>query len=169
MDSEVSRTLAELERKLHELERALSSVGERKGSPPPSSSHAAQQRLGGTAGASSQSGFEAPQTGARLVDESIAEPSRESPFAPAEQRPPQAEQPADAGMPAQPERGQAFQRLASPSPQAGAARTPGTPSPQDSIDLAELVAFRERLEDVTRELIDDYTRIISLPKAPPPQ
>lgn len=37
----------------------------------------------------------------------------------------------------------------------------------ETIELAELVQFRERLEQLTRELVDEYSRIISLRPAPP--
>ncbi|HEY1689428.1 MAG TPA: hypothetical protein VGF95_11275 [Solirubrobacteraceae bacterium] len=32
----------------------------------------------------------------------------------------------------------------------------------ETIELAELVQFREKLEQLTRELVDEYSKIISL-------
>lgn len=91
----MGRTLAELERKLHELERALNTVGEGDRPAQP-----------------------------RLVDEA-ARPGG-----------------ADAHRAEQP------------------------PQARERIDLAELVAFRDRLEQTMRELVAEYDRIISLHRAP---
>lgn len=106
MDTEVARTLAELERKLGDLERALSGA-------------ARQEPTGGLAG------------GARLVDERL-------------------------------------EGLDSAVPATGPGPAPTTPPPfseqrsDESIELAELARFRDRLEQTMRDLLADYERVIRL-------
>jgi hypothetical protein len=133
VDTEVARTLAELERKLGDLERALS------GAP-------RQEPSGGLAG------------GARLVDERLEGlGSASAPQAPGP--PPAPSSPPAAGPPP-------AQAPTPPPP----APTPGpaTASPSfsqhsdESIELAELARYRDRLEQTMRDLLTDYERVIRL-------
>jgi hypothetical protein len=112
VDSEIARTLVELERKLEELERALTSIG-------------AQRREGAP-------GYGG---GARLIDESLD-----------------------------------VQAGAAPSPQ-GAVPAGGRPPGDfdESIELAELVRFRDRLERTMRELVEGYEQVIRLRGASSPR
>lgn len=154
MDREVSRTLAELEHKLHELERALASAGQRGADRTPSDGGARPVAGPVTAGepaASRQYG------GARIVDEDEpVSPRNPSATRPAEQDPIAAEE-------AHPYARQA-PALASP-PQSEPPQTFG-----ESIELAELVRFRDRLDRTLRELAEEYERIICLrnPSSPFP-
>lgn len=184
MDREVSRTLAELERKLHELERALSARGD-----PPDVSPARHATVAPP---------QAPeQGGVRLVDEGAlqyttggrepppghgASPQQPAPdylrapepSAASAQPPPEQDGPAGesdgtraAGHwqpPAQPSRA-AWQPT---SPTGPAAASPQRHAYDETIDLAELTRFRDRLEQTMRELIAEYDRIILLRRAPDP-
>lgn len=179
MDREVVRTLAELERKLHELEQAL--VGASEGQVP--------HRPGQTAPAPEQGGV-------RLVDEGVAaqappghrQPAAgghaaEQPSAPGwqppgpghaaagapapgwQQAPGYGRAPAEPSAPGwqAPDSGPAPAAASAPSWQpAGPAERPS----EETIDLAQLTRFRDRLEQTMRELIADYDRIISLRRAP---
>lgn len=143
MDSEVARTLAELERKLQDLERALSSVGERGLS---SAGHEYRGQQAGAYEPGRVPGSSSEPGGARLVDERLESASTvpAPPVAPPVAPPP-------------------------PSPNAyGESPAFGAPAPaprpefDESIDLAELAHFRDRLEQTMSELLADYERIIRL-------
>jgi hypothetical protein len=117
VDIEVSRTLAELERKLQELEQALAAA-----------SHSEQQRS-----------MPGP---ARLVDEGLqtdADPRRT---------------------------GDGMAPETAPQPPAGQIRVGNAEQPShdfgESIELSELVRFRDRLQRTLRELTEDYEQIICL-------
>jgi len=111
VDQEVAKTLGELELKLAELERELTSIGRR------------QEHSGESAG--------------RLIDEAVEQ-----------------------GRPVEWE----------PPPEAFA-REPQTPvqAERQSIDLAELVRFRDKLKGTMDELIDEYGRLLSLSPPSPPR
>ena len=161
MDPDIATTLGDLERKLVELERALSAIGERDQATGDSEQH-----------------FQS-----RLVDEAVeTAPRVDGPAAPAREAPAQSV-PAPS-PPAPPPAGPAYGRPgdalgAGPSPapqttppairreQAGAGDR--TPTP------AELLRFRERLERTARELTQEYdallgrqTRERTVPPHPPP-
>jgi hypothetical protein len=152
VDNAVAKTLAELESKLQELERALSmavSGGEQP----------QQSQAQGYSGAAAPEHPAAPQSdppptasaaGARLVDERLEQPSS---------APTQAGHEGHAVG--------AFSAVAAPGPSS----SPPPRSPDDSIELAELVRFRGRLDDAMRELLSDYDQVIRLrgaSAAPPP-
>jgi hypothetical protein len=185
VDQEVAKTLGELELKLAELERELTSIGRR------------QEHSGESAG--------------RLVDEAIERerpvqhmpPMQHTPpmqhMSPVEQGPrvqqgPPMEQersaepqePAErdwtiqfrettyADIPAYArevdETGRATQAGAAGAGE-GFARAFQTPvqAERQSIDLAELVRFRDKLKGTMDELIDEYGRLLSLSPPSPPR
>jgi hypothetical protein len=160
VDREVSRALAELEQKLHELERALASAG-REGW----SEHAIVSPGEEAAPAGAPAGE--PSGGARLVDEGpVTEPpARPGPVLhhhPAPDVPP-------IGAPAPfPPRAQGAEFAPSASADAPPVPQPARTAEQaqagygESIELAELVRFRDRLDRTLRELAEDYERVIRL-------
>ncbi len=144
MDTEVARTLAELERKLGDLERALSSA-------------ARQEPTGELAG------------GARLVDERLeglgpasapaapgsaptSGPAAPPISGPAPSYAPIPPPPAPVPGPPPP----------APIPGPAAAAPSATQRSDESIELAELARFRDRLEQTMRDLLADYERVIRL-------
>jgi 2-aminoadipate transaminase len=142
MDPEVARTLSELERKLLELERTLGTIGDGQ---QPSADEPA-----------SSAGHMQPETPraslppagwSRIVDEAT-EPSRPTLTAPPEppQDPPPPPPPSTSPLPSPPP-----PRAPKP-PQAP--RSPHPPSP------AELLRFRDRLEQSARELTHDYDELL---------
>jgi hypothetical protein len=130
---DVTQTLAELERKLRELERELAAVGR-------------------------------DEHGARLVDEAAQPAERQAgagyqPGQPGTERTPGSEQ---AGSPASADRGVgdfAARSLAPVQPAATGAL---------SIDLEQLLLFRDRLERVMRGLVEDYSGLLPARHSPPP-
>ncbi len=147
---DVTGTLAELERKLRELESELSSIGRRRevvGAIPPDSSSAASP--------SSAEG--------RLVDEAIEPPTQVAPVTsivpPAQVAPPAPMAPsaARASAPIRP----------APEEPAGAGQPvkfmrPQRPRPSETqlASLAELRRFRDRLERFARELAAEYDALL---------
>ncbi len=124
MDSQVARTLAELERKLQDLERALAG-GEAERSQAPL--YETPSEPSGMPWAPPDAGL--ATGGARLVDERLEHEVSAPPPAPG----------------------------ATPSPTVSAQRFD-----DESIELAELARFRDRLEQTMRELLADYERVIRL-------
>jgi hypothetical protein len=124
VDSQVARTLAELERKLQDLERALAGAG----------SEAERSPLYETPSEPSGMPWAPPGPGAatggaRLVDERLEH------------------------------------EVSAPPPVPGATPSPTAPVQRfddESIELAELARFRDRLEQTMRELLADYERVIRL-------
>jgi 2-aminoadipate transaminase len=152
MDEQVANTLSELERKLLELERTLSAIG-RGGEP-------------SVAAAPSQASAESPETAirGRIVDETI-EGARPAPSAYAPPPPPSqpiAAQPLVAGQPPSPAQTPiAPQPAVAPQPPVVAqppiaAQTPSAEQPS----AAELLRFRDRLEQAARELTHDYDELL---------
>src|SRR5271166_801987 len=149
MDQEVAKTLGELEQKLRELERTLNAIGRDGG-------QAAEQLSGGTHPAR-----DAPEPGlSRIVDETLesAEPAP-APRAPA----PPAPAPAAAAWqatasPASPRPASAPPASAPPAsaPPASAPPAPAAGPPS----AAELLRFRDRLEQAARELTQDYDELL---------
>jgi 2-aminoadipate transaminase len=138
MDPEVARTLSELERKLLELERTLNAMsdGEQPGSAGPASS--AEPKQPETPRTS------LPATGwSRIVDEAT-EPSLPAPTA--------AQSREDPPSPSAPQLSSAPPPRAPKPPQTP--RSPYPPSP------AELLRFRDRLEQSARELTHDYDELL---------
>ncbi len=151
MDPEVARTLSELERKLLELERTLSTM--RAGEEP-------RGNDGGAGGGPSQH-FTAtdpppapPQSfrTSRIIDEAV---EREQPTVPAQTgertfAPAQTQSSTVAAPPPRP----LFARA--PLPPA----TPGTTHSSQAPNPAELLRFRDRLERTARDLTRDYDELL---------
>ena len=128
MDSDVARTLSELERKLLELEHTLGAIG--RGEQPAEQNYAAPATFD-------------PPPASRLVDESV-ERDAGSP-----------DSPGMASGPASPRARGAGQR--SPVRSGNAA---GDASAVQAPSAAELLRFRERLEQTARELTHDYDELL---------
>jgi hypothetical protein len=173
---DVTGTLAELERKLRELESELSSIGRRRE----------------VASVALPDATEAPPTpaGGRLVDEAIEPPTsptpvaQPTPVAPVAPTPPGAEQAPAMPAPATPAgepagAGQPVKFLRPPesarAPMPRAAAQPPRPRPSEAqlASLAELRRFRDRLERFARDLAAEYDALLGrvmsgLTSAPPP-
>jgi 2-aminoadipate transaminase len=159
VDSEIATTLGELERKLVELERALSAIGERE---------------------QAASAWERP-SGGRLVDEAVEAPPRgdgsattmpRGPSAPPPSAPPPPAPSAGYGAEYRAAGGTGARREpaaeAPSAPGAGTAREPGG---DRAPSAAELLRFRERLERTARELTQEYDALLGRlrePAAPAP-
>lgn len=177
MDREVSRALAELEHKLHELERALASAGRGEWG---------EQAMASSGEEATQAGAPAAEQrgGARLVDEGLAAEPHARP-APAPHHPAPDVPPMSAREPLPPGGARFAPPLAAGArpvpPEAPPTAidvppiTQAAPNPEqvrasygESIELAELVRFRDRLDRTLRELAEDYERIIRLGNASSP-
>jgi hypothetical protein len=144
VDNAVAKTLAELESKLQELERALSVAvagGEQQRSAQ-AQSYGAQAAPGPRPSAQNDPDS-ASAADARLVDERLEQASPAPPS--------QAEHEGDPVG--------ASSVSSAPSPSSS---SPPPTSPDDSIELAELVRFRERLEHAMSDLLSDYEQVIRL-------
>jgi 2-aminoadipate transaminase len=169
MDQEVARTLGELERKLLELERTLHGIS--AGVAPNADNSEATVRspsppdTGAGASTAVPAGSTRPSSPAwsRIVDETFERPSPASPsLAPARltfQPPPSASSgtsatvssPPSAAPPPPPSTAPPAPPPAAPPP---APRAPAPPS------AAELLRFRERLEQAARDLTHDYDELL---------
>ncbi len=153
---DVTGTLAELERKLRELESELSSIGRRREVP----------------SATPPDATEAPApAGGRLVDEALEPPTPPTPIAPPA---PVAPAPAGAGQPMKfmrpPEsaRPRPSREPADPSESSGESEPRGEsaqqerprPSEAQLASLAELRRFRDRLERFARDLAAEYDALL---------
>jgi hypothetical protein len=169
---DVTGTLAELERKLRELESELSSIGRRR------------EVTGATPGTSTPDTIEASpaSAGGRLVDEALEPPTPvasaapvtpptpippPAPVAPAPIRPEPSPPSAEAGQPMK------FMRPPEPV-RAHTAREPGEreesreeseprrlrPNEAQLASLAELRRFRDRLERFARDLASEYDALL---------
>jgi 2-aminoadipate transaminase len=134
VDLEIAATLSELERKLHELERALTAIGRGE-----------DADLDGATIARVE-----PRGGGRLVDEAverdrrIAVGGRSSASASGRVPPARADQAPPQGAFAVP----------------GAPHAPAAAPAEKAPDAAELLRFRERLERTARELTHDYDELL---------
>jgi hypothetical protein len=195
MDQEVAKTLGELEIKLQELERELTSIGKRDAQP---SKSQAQGKLvdeaveaGGASRADDEreravdnafggpavfGGEEVPAQGDQIERDS-AFPVSETAYgeiATGSAQPPAASfpsgvfSPAATGMPA-PQPGPPLPPPGPPPPPLGQPPVPPAPTPQppppQPIDRAELVRFKEKLQRTMEELVDEYGKLL-LPKPP---
>lgn len=155
MDQEVAKTLGELELKLQELERELTSIGRREGQ------------------------AEQPKTPGTLIDEAV---ERESPAdgqpepAPTPQPPPSSPPgppppvpPPEPGSPATPPGTPPglYPPSSPPGPLPPDPRRPAAVEESRAVDLAELVRFRDKLARTMDELIDEYSGL--LPAEPLPR
>jgi DNA-binding transcriptional MocR family regulator len=166
VDQEIANTLGELERKLRELERVLSGIGQSAGagdapSPAPTAPPAAQappsavpdtrQTAPPAAGLSHRPGE------SRVVDEAVEQPASADYQAPAAS-PPQGAYPGTGPSPASrfEAPGAESAQIAAPAPQG---RRPPPPA-ERSPSAAELLRFRDRLERTARELTHDYDELL---------
>ncbi len=178
MDQEVARTLGELERKLLELERTLNAISE--GGEQPSQQHqqtsfAPQPQTETPAESSSPSAGRQPVSSwSRIVDETVepsvspltapvqpaqgapasSQPPGPQPVPPGPQLPSPSSQPPPPGPQPPPPRPQAPLAPRAPQPPP---RPPRSPLPPSS---AELLRFRDRLEQSARELTHDYDELL---------
>jgi hypothetical protein len=163
MESDVTQTLSELERKLKELERELENVG----------------RGGETDAEPAQAGWSttpaappAPPPGAP------APPAGVTPFTaqwhgsgppqgaapPPPPPPPPAYNGAPPAVPVPPPTATVFGQQATPAPPPYVAAAPPPPPPPAAglhLQLDELLAFRERLVRSTNELVDELSRVLA--------
>jgi hypothetical protein len=195
MDQEVAKTLGELEIKLQELERELTSIGKRDVQP---SKLQAQGKLVDEA-VEADSGSVTDDEQERAVDNAFGGPAvfggeevpaqgntieRDSAFPVSETaygeittgspQPPAASfpsgvfSPGTAGTPP-PQPGPPLPPPGPPLPPPGQPPIPPTPTPQppppQPIDRAELVRFKEKLQRTMEELVDEYGKLL-LPKPP---
>lgn len=129
VDQEVARTLADLELKLRELERELTSIGRRQSVTATQPSAVAQQPSGAQPSSVQQGASLARSTGGQpgvLVDEAVE------------------------------------RRYSMDAQQTVYGEIPATKDAQQSIDLAELVRFKETMQRTLQGLIDEYSRLLSL-------
>jgi hypothetical protein len=136
VDQEVAKTLAELELKLRELERELTSIGRRSAEPRPAPPSA-------------------PFRPAPPIHPQPPPPST-APMAPM----PTAATPGrlvDEAVERQPER-----RYSMEAQQTAFGEIPATRDEQDTIDVAELVRFKQTMQDTLQGLIGEYSRLLSL-------
>jgi 2-aminoadipate transaminase len=152
VDKDVARTLGELEQKLQELERTLSALS-REGLQPGEGPQSGDSRETGAAPPAAAPPAEAdrrtsapPQSAgwSRIVDETI-----ETPPLPAQPSAPRVSRPSWI----QPRAAQAPPPTPAPSPRP----PPRSPHPPSS---AELLRFRERLEQAARDLTHDYDELL---------
>lgn len=139
MDHEVAKTLGELELKLKELERELASIGQRQaetGAPIPPLQSAPLQSTPLMGDSAPLPPSSAPI--GRLVDEAL-EPR------------------------AAPESGSTLeQRYSMEARETVYGEIPATKDRHETIDVAELVRFKETMQRTLQGLIDQYSRLLSL-------
>jgi hypothetical protein len=184
---DVTGTLADLERKLRELERELTSIGRRR---EPTGGNAALDTASAAPASAAPASVAPTQTSGRLVDEAIEPPTPVQPLAP---EPPTPIQPAGSGQPVkfvrplESARQSALREPASryESPAVSEPHTPSEPytpsephtehQPQTTREpgervrpseaqlasLAELRRFRDRLERFAKDLASEYDALLS--------
>jgi hypothetical protein len=133
MDREVARTLGELELKLRELERELTSIGRRASDPPPRAPLPPQHPVMPQHPVAPLQPSAAPTPTAppgRLVDEALER---------------------------QPER-----RYSMEAQETAFGEIPATKDERETIDLAELVRFKHTMQETLEGLIGEYSRLLSL-------
>jgi hypothetical protein len=153
VDQEVARTLAELELKLRELERELTSVGRRQDADP------AQARAPEPARVYSPV---PPHTASVPPHAYAGPPLGGPPRVPVPAPPPPPPPPPPPGrlvdeVVEPPER-----RYSMEPQQTAYGEIPATRDERQAIDLGELVRFRETMQRTLQGLIDEYTRLLSL-------
>jgi hypothetical protein len=140
VDQEVAKTLGELEFKLRELERELTSIGQ-------------SQTQAGEPLAPAPGG---PQTSS--IDRPPSPPIGEPPPPPVSPPPTPA-----AGEPMGRLVDEAVeQRFSMEARETVYGEIPATKDRQEAIDLAELVRFKETMQRTLQSLIDQYSRLLSL-------
>ncbi len=195
MDQEVAKTLGELEIKLQELERELTSIGKRDAQPSKLQApgklvdEAIEADSGGAVddeqeravdnafgGPAVFGGEEVPAQGNTIQRDSAfpvsetayGEIATGSPQPPAASFPSGVFSPATAGTPPPPP-GPPLPPPGPPLPPPGQPPVPPTAAPQppppQPIDRAELVRFKEKLQRTMEALVDEYGKLL-LPKPP---
>jgi hypothetical protein len=142
VNQEVAKTLAELELKLRELERELTSIGRRSAEPPP-----------------------VPPTAPTFRPTPPIHPQPPPPSTPPIAPMPPAATPGrlvDEAVERQPER-----RYSMDAQETAFGEIPATRDEHDTIDLAELVRFKQTMQDTLQGLIGEYSRLLAL--RPPPR
>jgi DNA-binding transcriptional MocR family regulator len=139
MDPEVARTLGELERKLLELERTLEAIRE-TGGPPASRANAPPPGAAEARPAAEQELAES-----RIVDEAV------------EQAPPAPSKPSAPMLPSSPPPARAARPPRARETPSAPPRLARAPAPSGA---AELLRFRDRLEQTARELAHDYDELL---------
>lgn len=164
---DVTGTLAELERKLRELEQELTSIGRRR-------------ELAGASVVSETAAASPPPTSGRLVDEAIEPPASSEPTG--------SGQPVKFVRPLESARQSALREppRRTEAPATGESRAEDAPQPKleqgervrpseaQLSSLAELRRFRDRLERLAKDLASEYDALLSrvmtgLTSASPPQ
>jgi len=155
MESDVTQTLSELERKLKELERELENVG----------------RGGETDAEPAQAGWTAPAAGPAPPQAPAPPPAGVTPFTaqwhgsgpPQGAAPPPPPPPAYNGappaVPVPPPTATIYWQQAAPPPPPHIAPAPPATSLHHQLD--ELLAFRERLVRSTNDLVDELSRVLA--------
>jgi hypothetical protein len=143
---DVTNTLAELERKLRELEQELTSIGRRR-MQPEAEALAAQATV-------------PPRNIGRLVDEQVEMRSPSAP--PLQPAPPLRTPEPPLRAPVAPPIAESSPRAPEPTPRASES-SGERPTPTDAqlASLAELRRFRERLERFAKELLNDYDAVLA--------
>jgi DNA-binding transcriptional MocR family regulator len=159
VDADVARTLGELERKLLELEQTLSAIGRGEEPPATTASNPLSAAPGPAPPRSAEPGFAGPrpaepaiaaaQPSSRLVDEALEQRAAAAGS--------QAQRPAGGGHRA---------GGAQASPPRAASAPAGTP-PEQVATAAELLRFRERLEQAARGLTHEYDELLGRLSYPP--
>jgi hypothetical protein len=136
VDHEVAKTLAELELKLRELERELTSIGRRSAEPPP-----------------------VPPPAPPFRPTPPVHPQPPPPSTPPPPMPPAATSGriVDEAVERQPER-----RYSMEAQETAFGEIPATRDEHDTIDLTELVRFKQTMQDTLQGLIGEYSRLLSL-------
>jgi hypothetical protein len=170
VDHEVARTLGELELKLRELERELAELGRQTVEPEveqePVGSPVSMAPPGAATGASSRAPQphspeqrrQPPAAVGRLVDEAIEPP----PAPPIEPPPGRSAEPPAAPAAVAPSSVAATLRYSMEAQETAFGEIPATHDARETIDLVELVGFRDKLQRTLQELIDEYSRLLSL-------
>jgi 2-aminoadipate transaminase len=150
VDQEVSKTLVELERKVQELERILTSV-DRRENPGNENAPVLDVSAGGRLVDEVVEQAEKPTAGASATSSVL--PSRERPtISRASQQPGQMAQPPRSPQPPRP--------VAPQAPPPMAPRPSQQPPEANSPNAEELLRFRDRLEHTARELTHEYGELL---------
>ncbi|HEY2397445.1 MAG TPA: PLP-dependent aminotransferase family protein [Solirubrobacteraceae bacterium] len=157
MDADVAKTLGELERKLLELEQTLSAIGRGEEVPARTTPHGAAEAR---AVESHRAQYRveppppAPAPSSRLVDETLERGEATTPQAGGPQ-------------PASGQREPGAERRTPPGPSPDQAPMSTSARGVQAPTAAELLRFRERLEQAARELTHDYDELLGRLSFPP--
>jgi len=149
MDQEVARTLGELEHKLHELERTLEAMSD-DGKQPPAQDPSPPE----------QPRTPPPSGVSRIVDETVEHSEPLTPAPAGVQPPTGAPWPPRPPLVPSPPPAPAALAPSGPAPAPPAPRAPTPPRAPQPPGPAELLRFRDRLEQAARELTHDYDELL---------